>query len=134
MTTATVKIVHTSIECDWRDAYAFARVPQNMPMWASGLAAGLEPDGEDWIATGALGTVKMRFVPENAFGVVDNTVTLPGGERVYNALRIVQNGDGCEAMVVVRQQPQMTDAQLAAHVKHVEKDLAALKLHLEKKT
>lgn len=69
-----------------------------MPLWASGLATGLEPHGADWIAHGTLGSVKVSFVPANEFGVIDHTVTIESGLRVYNALRIVPNGDGCEVM------------------------------------
>ena len=51
-------IVHIGIERNWRDVYAFAARPENMPLWASGLGSGLEPDGEDWVAHGPLGSVR----------------------------------------------------------------------------
>ena len=89
MSTMPAKIIHQSIERDWRDVYDFAGKPENMPLWASGLASGLEPNGADWIAHGALGTVKVSFVQTNEFGVIDHTVTIESGLRVYNALRIL---------------------------------------------
>jgi hypothetical protein len=121
------KIVHISIDRDWRDVYDFASKPENMPLWASGLASGLEPDGEDWIATGVLGMVRVSFVPPNEFGVIDHTVTIESGLRVYNALRVVPNGDGCEIMFTLLRLPGMTDEQFAADAAHIRKDIEALK-------
>ncbi|TCR83985.1 SRPBCC family protein [Rhizobium sp. BK376] len=131
MSIMSAKIVHISIDRDWRDVYDFASKPENMPLWASGLASGLEPDGEDWIATGVLGTVRVSFVPPNEFGVLDHTVTIESGLRVYNALRVVPNGDGCEVMFTLLRLPGMTDEQFAADAAHVRKDLEALKNLME---
>jgi hypothetical protein len=103
-----------------------------MPLWASGLASGLDPDGDDWIARGVLGTVKVSFVPPNEFGVIDHTVTIESGIRVYNALRIVPNGDGCEVMFTLLRLSGMTDQQLADDAAHIAKDLATLKSLMEK--
>ena len=132
MTTMPARIVHISIDRDWRDVYDFAGRPENMPLWASGLATGLKPDGEDWIAEGPLGTIRVSFVPANEFGVIDHTVTIESGLRVYNALRIVPNGDGCEVMFTLLRLPGMTDDQFAADAAHVQKDLATLKSMMEK--
>ena len=132
MSTMPAKIIHLSIERDWRDVDDFAGKPENMPLWASGLATGFEPDGADWIAHGPLGTVKVSFVPANEFGVIDHTVTIESGLRVYNALRIVPNGDGCEVMFMMLRLPGMTDAQFSADAAHVEKDLAMLKALMER--
>src|SRR6478736_3901172 len=131
MSTMPARIVHSSIDRNWRDVYAFAAAPENMPLWASGLASGLERNGDDWIATGPLGTVKVSFVPNNEFGVIDHTVTIESGLRVYNALRIVPNGDGCEVMFTLLRIPGMTDEQFAADAAHIQKDLAALKSLME---
>ncbi|MBY5327044.1 SRPBCC family protein [Rhizobium leguminosarum] len=132
MTTMPAKIIHRSIERDWRDVYEFAGKPENMPLWASGLATGLDPDGADWIADGALGKIRVSFVPTNEFGVIDHTVTIESGLRVYNALRIVPNGGGCEVMFTLLRLPGMTDAQFSADAAHVEKDLAMLKALMER--
>lgn len=132
MATMPARIIHTSIGRNWRDVYDFAARPDNMPLWASGLASGLEPDGNDWIAHGALGNVRVSFVPANEFGVIDHTVTIESGLRVYNALRIVPNGDGCEAMFTLLRLPGMTDEQFADDAAHIARDLATLKSMMEK--
>ncbi|MDX3977550.1 SRPBCC family protein [Shinella sp.] len=127
MTTMPARIIHRTIQRDWRAVYAFAAEPENMPLWASGLASGLTRDGEDWIADGGpIGNVRVRFAPPNDFGVVDHTVTLPSGLVVENALRIVPNGDGCEVMFTLLRQPDMDDAAFASDAAHVTRDLEAL--------
>ena len=132
MSTHAARVVHLSIDRDWREVYAFASDPLNMPRWASGLASGLKQDGEDWIGDGGpLGDIRIRFAPPNAFGVIDHTVTLPGGVSVVNALRVTPNGDGAEVAFTVLRQPDQDDAAFAADAAHVRKDLQALKSLLE---
>ena len=131
MATMTAKIIHTSIERDWRDVYAFMADHEQMPLWASGLSSGLTRDGEEWIAPGPLGNARVRFAADNDFGVVDHLVTLENGLQVHNALRVVPNGDGSEVSFTLLRQPGMSDQQFASDAAWVEKDLAALKSILE---
>ncbi|TCL73902.1 SRPBCC family protein [Rhizobium sp. BK251] len=132
MSTMTARIVHLSVSRDWQSVYDFAGEPENMPLWASGLASGLERDGDSWIARGVLGTVRVSFVPRNEFGVIDHTVTIESGLRVYNALRVVPNGDGCEVMFTLFRMPGMSDEQFSADADHVLKDLTTLKTLMER--
>jgi len=132
MTVMPAEIIHISIDRDWQRVYDFASRPENMPLWASGLASGLKKDGDDWLAAGPLGTVRVSFVPKNEFGVIDHTVTIESGLRVYNALRVVPNGSGCEVMFTLLRLPGLTDAQIAADADHVRRDLAALKRLMER--
>lgn len=126
------RIIHTSIDRDWRQVYAFASKPENMPLWASGLASGLTRDGEDWIADGGpIGDVRVRFAPSNDFGVVDHTVTVQSGLVVLNSLRIVPNGDGAEVMFTLLRQADMDDDAFERDAQHVAKDLATLKTLME---
>jgi len=132
MPTMVARIVHTTIDRPWRAVYAFAAKPENMPLWASGLATGLTPEGEDWIADGGpLGKVRIRFAPENAFGVIDHVVTMPTGLKVRNALRVVANGDGAEVMFTLLQLPGMDAQAFETDAAHVARDLTALKTLLE---
>lgn len=127
MSTLPARIVHRSIARDWRAVYAFAGNPENMPLWASGLASGLTREGDDWIADGGpIGNVRVRFAPPNDFGVIDHTVTLPNGFVVENALRVVPNGDGAEVMFALLRQPDMDDAAFESDAAHVARDLDAL--------
>jgi len=132
MPTMPARIIHRTIRRDWRAVYDFAAKPQNIALWASGLAAGLTPDGEDWIADGGpIGAVRIRFAPENPFGVIDHTVTMPDGTVVENALRVVPNGDGAEVMFTLLRLPGMDDDAFAADAAHVARDLDALARILE---
>ncbi|AHK44621.1 hypothetical protein OV14_3161 [Ensifer adhaerens OV14] len=131
MTTLAAKIIHISIERDWHEVYVFMAKPENMPLWASGLSSGLTRDGEEWVAPGPLGNARVRFAPDNAFGVVDHLVTLENGVKVHNALRVVSNDDGAEVMFTLLRQADMSDEQFAGDAEWVAKDLAALKSILE---
>lgn len=134
MATMSVRIIHRTINRNWRAVYDFAGRPENMPLWASGLASGLTRAGNDWIADGGpIGDVRVRFAPRNDFGVMDHTVTLPSGPVVENALRVVPNGDGAEVMFTLLRQPDMDDAAFEADAAHVTRDLETLKKLLEEK-
>ena len=132
MTVRPARIVHVSIARDWRAVYAFASEPRNMDRWATGLASGLRPDGEDWFGDGGpLGQIRIRFAPPNDLGVIDHLVTLPDGTSTHNALRVTPNGDGAEVSFIVLRQPGADDAAFEADAAHVLKDLMALKTILE---
>lgn len=126
------RVVHVSVDRDWRQVYAFASKPENMPRWASGLASGLRRDGDDWIGDGGpIGDIRIRFAPDNPFGVIDHTVRLSDGAVVINALRVTPNHDGAEVSFIVVRQPDQDDAAFAADADHVLRDLLTLKALLE---
>ncbi|OWZ93082.1 polyketide cyclase [Sinorhizobium sp. LM21] len=131
MSTLEAKIVHTTIDRDWRDVYAFMAKPENMPRWASGLSSGLTREGDHWLAPGPLGNARVRFAADNAFGVTDHLVTLEDGTEVHNALRVVPNGDGAEVMFTLLRQPGISAEQFAGDAGWVAKDLATLKSIME---
>lgn len=121
---------HISIHVD-RPAtavYDFAADPLNLPEWAAGLAGSkVENDGEQWFTESPMGRVTFTFAPRNEFGVLDHEVTLPSGETVYNPLRVISDGDGCEVVFTLRQLPEMTDDDFERDAATVAKDLASLK-------
>ncbi len=126
------KAIHTSIERDWKRVYDFACKPENMARWASGLGSGLQNAGDHWLVDGGpLGEIKVRFSPQNEHGIVDHWVEMPSGMIVYNAFRIVQNGDGAEAIFLVTRLPGMSEEQFEQDSRHVETDLGNLKRIME---
>lgn len=126
------RIVHIGIDRDWREVAEVVCDPRRMPEWASGLAFGLTPDGEDWVADGGpTGEVRVRFAAPNDLGVMDHVVTMPDGTEVHNALRVTPNGDGAEVSFVLLKRPDMDDVVFEADAAHVTKDLQALKALLE---
>ncbi|MDB5807612.1 MAG: hypothetical protein JWN73_4934 [Betaproteobacteria bacterium] len=127
-----VRHLSIAIERTPRDVYAYASNPENMPAWAAGLGHGISRAGEHWEVHTPQGTLAMRFAPQNDYGVLDHTVTLPDGAEVYVPLRVLANGGGSEVIFTLYRQPEMDDAAFARDAGMVEKDLAALKTHLEK--
>lgn len=134
MTTMPARIIHRTIQRDWRAVYAFAAKPENMVLWASGLASGFTRDGDEWIADGGpVGSVRVRFAPLNEFGVIDHSVTMETGLVVENALRIVPNGDGAEVMFTLLRQPGTDDAAFEKDAAHIARDLDALARLMEER-
>jgi hypothetical protein len=134
MTVAEARIIHVSIDVAWRTVYDFASRPENMPLWAAGLAAGLTAVGDGWTGDGGpLGQIRVDFVPRNDFGAIDHDVTLPDGRKVHNAFRILPNVDGAEAVFTLIRQADMNDAAFEADAAAVRADLETLKSVLEKR-
>ena len=132
MSLSPARVLHIGIARDWREVYAFASRPENMAKWASGLAAGLKRDGEDWVGDGGpLGEIRIRFTPPNDLGVIDHTVRMQTGQEVENHLRVIRNGDGAEVLFTLIRRDDQDDAAYEADAAHIRKDLAALKAVLE---
>jgi len=80
------------------EVYAFASDPRNLPRWAAGLARSeVRKDGDEWVADAPFGKVKVRFAPQNSFGVMDHDVKLESGITVHNLMRVMPNVEGSGA-------------------------------------
>src|SRR5262245_51515138 len=126
---------HVSVSIARRpdEVYAFASDPTNLPRWAADLARSeVGKDGDHWTADAPFGRIKLRFAPQNSFGIMDHDVTLESGVTIHNAMRVVPNGQGSEFVFTLIRQPGMSDAQLAADSAAVERDLKTLKDLLER--
>lgn len=132
MSTYEAKTISVTIARDWRAVYAFLAGPENWPRWAAGLGSGLARDGEDWIAQGPQGPIRVRFAPPNPFGVLDHVVTPETGGEILLPLRVVANGSGSEVVFTLFRLPGMDDAGFAADAQAVERDLKTLKTLLER--
>jgi hypothetical protein len=113
------------------EVYAFAREMRKLPLWASGLAQGIEQRGGQWFAQSPMGEVQVAMAPCNDFGVLDHDVTLPDGTTVHNAFRVTPCGEASLLTFVVLRQPGMDQKRFDADVEHVRRDLAALQQLLE---
>ncbi len=131
MTLFEARPITISIARSAAEVYVFAQAPEAFPKWAAGLGAGLTRDGDVWIADGPDGDVRVRFSPENAFGVLDHWVTLADGTELSIPLRVVANGDGAEVTLTLFRAPGMDDAAFDRDQGLVAKDLATLKALLE---
>lgn len=114
-----------------RDVYDFAANPENLPIWATGLADGVWKAGDEWKANSPSGVVTLQFTPPNAHGILDHRVILPTGETVEVPMRVITNGTGSEVQFTLFRQPGMSESQFAADAAWVERDLQTLKRVLE---
>lgn len=119
-------MVRVGIARSWQAVYRLARDPAGWPRWAAGLARGVRPDGDAWIADSPMGEVRVRMAPDNPYGVLDHDVTLPDGTVVHNAFRVSANDEGCDALFVVHRAAGADDAAFARDAAQVEADLRAL--------
>jgi hypothetical protein len=90
-----------------------------------------ELNGE-WIADSPMGKVKIKFVEENKFGVLDHEVTLESGVTINNPMRVIANNKGSEVFFTLIRQAGTSDEKFALDAQWVEKDLKILKGLLEK--
>lgn len=128
MKTHPVRLIHLTIERDWREVYALAADPAKMPRWAEGLSATMRRDGEDYVADGGpIGAIRIRFAPENPHGVIDHTVTFEDGRKFYNALRVQPNGDGAEVVFTLLRMEGTSDEDFDRDAMAVAADLRRLK-------
>lgn len=129
---ASTRHIDVRIDRPMAEVYDFAADPLNLPRWASGLAgATVERDGEQWGTDSPMGRVRFAFAPRNELGVLDHDVTLPSGQVVFNPVRVIRDGDGCDVVFTLRQGPDMSDEELERDAATVAADLATLKAVVE---
>jgi hypothetical protein len=109
------------------EVYAYAVDPANLPEWAPGLGSSVENVDGRWYVETPMGRVGFAFVERNAYGVLDHEVTLQSGEVIYNPMRLIPDGDGCEAVFTLRRSPDMSDEEFERDANAVAADLARLK-------
>lgn len=127
-----VKYISTYINRTPQDVYAFASNPENLPIWAAGLASSeVKNDGDVWVCNAPFGKVKIRFAQTNALGVMDHDVELESGVVVHNPMRVVPNGNGSEFIFTLLRQPGMSEVQFGEDAQAVAEDLQVLKTFLE---
>lgn len=132
MTSAETRIIHTSINRPFAEAYDFAHRPENFPSWAAGMSSSLHKSDDGWVAETPEGEATVRFSERNDYGVIDHWVQLPGKPEIYIPLRMIANGDATEVELVLFRLPDMTDVQFEADAAAVTRDLATLKAVIEK--
>ena len=111
--------------------YAFVSNPENLPKWATAFCRSVRKSEGEWIVETPAGPMRIKFVGQNAFGVLDHSVSATPGLEILNPMRVVPNGSGSEVIITLFQLPHMTDEQYAEDVSLVERDLRTLKSILE---
>jgi hypothetical protein len=130
MTSGTLHITEW-IDRPVDEVYTYAVDPENLPEWAPGLGSAVENVDGRWYVETPMGRVRFAFVEHNAYGVLDHEVTLPSGEAIYNPMRVIRHGDGCEAIFTLRRSPGMNDDEFERDANAVAADLGRLKRIVE---
>jgi hypothetical protein len=100
--------------------------------WAPGLGSAVENVDGHWYVDTSVGRVGVAFVEPNAFGVLDHEVTLlPSSAVIDNPMRVIRDGDGCEAVFTLRRLPVMSDEEFERDATAVAADLARLEKIVE---
>lgn len=107
--------------------------PEDLPLWAAGLSAGIREEDGRWFTDSPMGVVEVAFTGPVASGILDHDVTLPDGTVVRNAFRVVANDDGSEAIFTLFRRDGMSEAEFQADADAVRGDLDRLALLLEKR-
>lgn len=124
--------VSTHIDRPAQEVYDYASNPFSLPDWAPGLASSVERVDGQWIVESPMGRVVVAFATRNEFGVLDHHVTLPSGETLYNPMRVIVDGAGCEVVFTVRRQAGMSDEDFERDANAVFADLVTLKRAMER--
>lgn len=131
MASHEVRIASITIDRPFAEAYDFAHRPANFMAWAAGLAKTLHETDHGWVADTPEGEARVRFSPPNDYGVLDHWVLIEGKPEIYIPLRLVANGNGVEAELMLLRQSGMSDADFDRDEAAVKADLARLKAVLE---
>jgi hypothetical protein len=118
--------ISRAIDRDPAEVAAFAGDPENLPLWAAGLSAGIRRDGERWVTDSPMGVVEVAFTGPVGYGILDHDVTLPDGTVVHNPLRVLRNDAGSEVVFTLYRLPGVDDAAFERDAAHVREDLARL--------
>jgi uncharacterized protein YndB with AHSA1/START domain len=130
--TFKAKHISVSIQRSPEQVYQFVVNPENLPKWAAGLSGSIKKVDGEWIAESPMGKVKVQFVEQNPFGVLDHDVTLPSGDVFHNPMRVLKNQNGSEVVFTLYRSPEMTDQKFTEDQVAVTADLLKLKSILEK--
>jgi hypothetical protein len=127
-----VRHISVSIDRPPSKVYSFISKGENLPQWATGLGNKFRRVGDEWLAEGPLGTVKVRLARPNDFGVADQDVVFETGVTVRNPIRVVPNGTGSTVTFTLMRLAGVSEQKFNDDAKWVERDLTTLKAVLEK--
>lgn len=117
MKTYPSRNLSVSIKRSPQEVYDFIHDTRNLPIWAKGLDPGL----------------KVMMTERNKYGVLDHTITLPNGAKIFVPLKVCANHEGSEVIFTLYQLPGMTEEKFRLDLVVVQKDLEVLKEILETK-
>src|SRR5215510_2773505 len=121
-----------SIQSPADAVFAFVADPANLTRWAIGFAKDVTADVDVWLVTTGDGEqVSLRPVTDEALGVVDFHMVMPGGIESVAWSRVVPRGEGSEFLFTQVQVSGMPDELFDGFVDTVEHELTTLKALME---
>ena len=107
--------------------------PVHFPEWAGLPGSTVEHIvGSDWLVEVPSGQLVLRVSPKNDFGILDYAIFPPEAEGgPVNSARLVPNDDGCDLILLMYQNPGISDEQFQSDVVWMESDLQRMKALLE---
>ena len=121
------EVIHVSILAPPGQVTAFLVDVHNWMTWAPWIRSVHRSSDRGWTLTTDAGPLALRFVEQNALGVLDHEVTLASGATTLNSMRVLPNGSGSELIMVVFQSADVSADQFARDVEAVRDDLARIK-------
>ena len=127
MTVHRSEVVHITIGRPPMFLEGFLRDVTEWHRWAPWVHSAEQLSAHEWLVQSDVGSMRLRFVEPNAFGVLDHEVALESGTTAFNALRVVSNGDGSELVMVILQGPQASTVEFERDVDAVRADFIRMK-------
>jgi len=132
---ANSRTLTVSIEMEPKQVYEYVRNISHFPEWATSFCLSVRPLEDHWWEVRTTdGSMNMRFVDDNDFGVLDHFVVAGEGQPILNAMRVIANGSGCEVLFTAFRQPGMSDEKFAQDASMIANDLNTLKRVLENRS
>lgn len=128
--TYQVKNIHVSINKPAKEVYQYVANPENFPKWVAFIKS-IKKEGNFWVGDSDLGNIKIKWAPENEWGILDHYVTLPNGETVFNPMRIISNDKGSELIFTLFWMPGRSEKEFSEDAQAVAADLNKLKEIME---
>lgn len=131
------KLMHSQtlqvrIENSPQSVYEYAVNPENFPEWTTSFSLTVRQSGEEWLVETPDGPMGISFAARNEWGVLDHHVRPASGPELYNPMRVIPNGEGCEVHFTLFQHAGMSDGKFAEDSGMVQRDLETLKRRMEK--
>ncbi|GGD93215.1 SRPBCC family protein [Paenibacillus nasutitermitis] len=125
------RIISVQIANSPRSVYEYAMNPGNFPEWTSSFSRSVRQTGGEWIVETPDGPMAVAFAAPNEWGILDHHVRLASGQKLFNPMRVIPNGEGCEVHFTLFRQPDMSDQKFAEDAGMVQRDLESLKSRME---
>ena len=125
--------VNQFINIDAQTAYDFIKDLSNLSQWATSFVSDVSIENGVASLKQDDGELKLQFVQQNIFGVLDHVITLPSGAQIYQPMRVLPNAGGSEVILTLLESIDLKGEKLKKEAELMQNDLENLKALLEAK-